>query len=375
MRKNYDAIVIGGGVNGGAIAFNLSKRGLKVLLLEKDRIASKASGAAAGMLGAQSELDGKDPLFQLAKTSRAMFSGLAEELKMTSGIDIELVNKGTLRFALTAQEQHLISTLHKHNGEYAELLTSEEVRKKEPALTNELLGAMFLEKDGQVAASQLTFGFLKSASQLGAVIKEYVEVYSFYFSQGKITGVASSEGDLLSSNVVVAGGAWSEKLLRKTGLQLETYPVKGECFSVLSEIPLLSSTIFTDTCYLVPKKDGRIIVGATVIPNTFNQQVTLEGISLLVENAKKLVPAISQCKWERAWAGIRPQTADGLPYLGEHPDFKGLYIATGHYRNGILLAPITGEVIADLVERKSPSIDISSFRVNRSIKKSNPIMR
>jgi glycine oxidase len=377
MNKTYDAIVIGGGVNGGAIAFNLAKRGMKVLLLEKDRLASKASGAAAGMLGAQAELDGEGPLFQLAKTSRAMFSGLAEELKTVSGIDIELVNKGMLRLALTdweQQEQRRIIKTHKQNGELAELLTGEEARKREPALSNEVMGAMYLEKDGQVAAPQLALGFLRSAIAFGSVVKEYVEVHSFHFSNEKITGVATNEGDFMSGNVVVTGGAWSEQLLMKTGLQLNIYPVKGECFSVRTENPLLSSTIFTQDCYLVPKKGGRIIVGATVISNTFNQQVTVEGISLLMKNAKKLVPSISEAEWEGAWAGIRPQTADGLPYLGEHPDYRGLFIAAGHFRNGILLSPVTGEVIADLIEGKSPSIDISSFRVDRSIRKTNSMM-
>ncbi|ANU09648.1 glycine oxidase ThiO [Planococcus antarcticus DSM 14505] len=378
MNKTYDAIVVGGGVNGGAIAYNLAKRGMEVLLLEKDRLVSKASGAAAGMLGAQAELDGKGPLFQLARASRTMFSNLADELKMASGIDIELVNKGMLRLALTDDEQqeyHRIIEAHRQNGELAEWLTGEEVRKREPALSSEIIGAMYLEKDGQVAAHQLALGFLKSASALGSVIKEYVEVHSFHFSNGKITGIATNEGDFLSDSVVVTGGAWSEKLLMETGLQLKTYPVKGECFSVRTEASLLSSTIFTNDCYLVPKKGGRIIVGATVIPNTFNQQVTVEGVSLLMENAKKLVPSIAQAEWEGAWAGIRPQTADGLPYLGEHPGYRGLFIATGHFRNGILLAPITGEVMADLVEGKSPPIDISSFRVDRSIRKTNLIMR
>lgn len=372
MNKPYDAIIIGGGVNGGAIAFNLAKRGMKVLLLEKDRLASKASGAAAGMLGAQAELDGEGPLFQLARTSRALFNDLADELNMISGIDIELVKKGMLRVALADREQqehHRISGIHKQNGELAELLTGEEARRREPALSNDVIGAMYLERDGQVEAPQLALGFLKSAPALGCVIIEYVEVHSFHIANGKVNGVATNEGDFMSSNIVVTGGAWSEKLLMKIGLQLKMYPVKGECFSVRTEFPLLSSTIFTPGCYLVPKKDGRIIIGATSVPNTFNQQVTLEGIFSLMENAKKLVPSISQSEWERAWTGIRPQTADGLPYLGEHPEYKGLFIATGHFRNGILLSPITGEVMADLIEGKSPSIDISPFRVDRSIRK------
>lgn len=372
MNKTYDAIVVGGGVIGGAIAYNLAKRGIKVLLLEKERLVGQASGAAAGMLGAQAELDGKGPLFQLAKTSRAMFRNLADELKMTSGVDIELVDKGMLRLALTDREQqehHRIFEAHMQNNELAELLTGDEARRREPALAKEVIGAMYLERDGQVAAPQLALGFLKSAEVLGSVIKEYVEVHSFYSLNGKITGVATNEGDFMSGNVVVTGGAWSEKLLKEMGLQLITHPVKGECFSVRTKVPLISSTIFTPGCYLVPKKGGRLIVGATVIPNTFHQQVTVKGISLLMENAKKLVPSIEEAEWEGAWAGIRPQTADGLPYMGEHPDYRGLFVATGHYRNGVLLSPITGEVMADLIEGKTPSFDISSFHLERLISK------
>ncbi|MFP3321686.1 glycine oxidase ThiO [Planococcus sp. SIMBA_160] len=378
MKTRYDAIIVGGGVNGGAIAFNLAKRGLKVLLLEKGLLANKASGAAAGMLGAQAELDAEGPLFHLARTSRAMFSRLSDELKMISGVDIGLMNKGMLRLSLTDREhvEHCkISKIHKQNGEAAELLTGDEARKREPALSKEIRGAMYLENDGQVEAPKLAMAFLKAASALGTVVKEYVEVHSFYFSNERITGVATNDGDFMADNVVITGGAWSEKLLKHTGIHLDTQPVKGECFSVLAETPLLSSTIFTDDCYLVPKRGGRIIVGATVLPNTFNEQVTVEGLSFLMEKAKKLVPSISQCEWESAWSGIRPHTADGLPYIGEHPAYKGLFIATGHFRNGILLSPITGEVMADLIEAKTPSIDISPFRIERCMKKGNPIQR
>ncbi|WP_394119908.1 glycine oxidase ThiO [Planococcus donghaensis] len=372
MNRTYEAIVVGGGVIGGSVAYSLAKRGMEVLLLEKDSLAGQASGAAAGMLGAQAELEGEGPLFQLAKTSRAMFNGLADELKIASGIDIELVNKGMMKLALTDREQQehrRILEVHRQNNEVAELFTGDEARRREPALANEVMGALYLERDGQVAAPQLALGFLKSAEALGSVIKEDVEVHSFHSSKGKIIGVATTEGDFMSDNIVVTGGAWSESLLMEMGLPLITHPVKGECFSVRTEVPLLSSTIFSSGCYLVPKKGGRIIVGATVIPNTFNQQTTVKGISLLLENAKKLVPSIEEAEWEGAWAGIRPQTADGLPYMGEHPDYDGLFIATGHYRNGILLSPITGEVMADLIEGKKPSLDISSFRIERLISK------
>ncbi|MEW9502869.1 glycine oxidase ThiO [Jeotgalibacillus marinus] len=370
MSDRYGAIVVGGGVNGGAIAYNLAKRGAKVLLLEKGRLASQSSGAAAGMLAAQAELDGEGTIFQLARKSRAMFTKLADEIKDTSGINIELKNKGMLKVALNEQEQQeykRVISIQQQHGEQADWLTGEEVRRKEPVLSDAVTGAMHIEQDGQVEAPQLALGFLKSAAARGVVIKEFVEVHNIQISDGKVMGVVTNEGHFMSEKVVVAGGAWSNKLLSETGLQLATYPVKGECFSVVTQCPMLSSTIFSHGCYLVPKQGGRIIVGATVKPRTFNQTVTIEGISLLMEKAKKLMPSIVEAEWEQAWAGTRPQTADGLPYLGEHPEYKGLFFATGHYRNGILLAPITGEVIADLVEGKTPSVNLAPFRLDRLV--------
>ena len=371
MSYVYDAIIVGGGVIGGSIAYNLSKRGGKILLVEKDRLASKSSGAAAGMLGVQAEMDAEGSLFKLARKSREMFPKLGGEIRETSGIDIELINKGMLKVAINEQQQQeykRIIAIQRQSGEQADWLTGEEVRRKEPALTDAIKGAIHFANDGQVEATQLTLGFSNSAAACGVVIKEFVEVFDLQLSKGKVIGVVTNEGYFASENVIVAGGAWSSKLLSKTGLELDIYPVKGECFSVVTQSQLITTTVFSPSCYLVPKKGGRIIVGATVKPRTFNHKVTVEGISILLEQAKKLMPSIIEAEWERTGAGIRPQTGDGLPYLGEHPVYKGLFIATGHFRNGILLSPITGEIIADMVEGKPTSLNLKPFRVDRLIK-------
>ncbi|MGE7760509.1 glycine oxidase ThiO [Peribacillus sp. NPDC097895] len=369
MNSIYDAIIVGGGVIGGSIAFQLAKRGKKVLLLEKDRLGSKASSAAAGMLGAQSELEADNPLFTLASKSRGMFPALAEELKDISGIDIELVNKGMFKVALTndqvAELKNMIK-IQQNAGLEAEWLPTADIRKSEPLLSDEIKGAMYIPKDGQVSATSLSLAFSKSATALGVDIKEFVHVSDFRTENGSVKGVVTNIGEFSSENVIVASGAWSAFLLEKTRINLDTYPVKGECFSVLADRPLLEKTIFSHGCYLVPKVGGRIIVGATVKANTFDQKVSMEGISTLIEKATRLLPAIKGTEWEKTWAGIRPQTGDGLPYFGEHPAYKGLFIATGHYRNGILLSPITGVLIADLVERKTKP-EWSAFRLNRSI--------
>lgn len=367
--NSYDAIIVGGGVIGGSIAFQLAKRGKKVLLLEKDRLAGKASSAAAGMLGAQAELEADDPLFILAGRSRGMFPALAKELKEASGVDIELVNKGMFKVALTnEQEAGLKKKINSQQaaGLEAEWLSPADLRKVEPLLSDELKGAMYIPDDGQVSAAKLALAFTKSAEALGVEIKEFVEVSDLRTENGVISGVVTTMGEFSSRNVIVAGGAWSAFLLEKSGINLNTHPVKGECFSVLTNRPLIEKTIFSDGCYLVPKVGGRIIVGATVKPNTFNQQVSMEGIASLIEKATRLLPAMKETEWEKTWAGIRPQTGDGLPYFGEHPACKGLFIATGHFRNGILLSPITGVLMADIMEGKQNQ-EWSAFRLDRSV--------
>lgn len=369
-QERYDAIVIGGGVNGCAVAYNLAKRGKRVVLLEKDRIGSKSSGAAAGMIAAQTELDEDGPLFSLARKSRSMFKNLAIELREVSGVDIELVDKGMYKVALTEeQEEELkgIIQIQTRLGEKAEWLTASELRLKEPALSTEVRGAMYVPKDGHVSAPQLTLAFASSAATLGAEVKEFIDVYSIEYENGQVKGVRTNEGLFSSENIIVCTGAWSKKLVEHTEIEIDAYPVKGECFSVKTHKPLVTGSIFSHGCYIVPKKGGRVIVGATVKPHTFDQKVTIDGVSTLMEKAIKLVPEIANAEWEKAWAGIRPQTGDGLPYIGEHPTIQGLFIATGHFRNGILLAPVTGELLADYVERKP--IDekiISAFRIDRS---------
>lgn len=372
MGLNYDVAIIGGGVIGGSIAFQLAKRGKKVVVLEKGKIAEQSSGAAAGMLAAQVEMGRETgPMFQLAIQSRAMFPQLAEELRERSGVDISLINKGMLRIATTqedAQELKEVMACQRQAGHFADWLTGDEVRKAEPALSDAILGAMYIEHDGHVLAPELAVAFHKSAAQLGADIREFAEVKSLLIEQGKVKGVVTHEVTIRCEQVVVATGAWSGQFMEQMNLHLPVYPVKGECLSVVTHRPLLQSTVFSHGCYLVPKRGGRLIVGATVKEHTFDRKVTIEGISALMERAKRLLPGIAHAEFEKAWAGVRPQTEDGLPFLGEHPEHEGLYLATGHFRNGILLSPLTGVLIADLIEGKEIiDLNLRPFQVERNV--------
>lgn len=365
-----DTIIVGGGVIGSAIAYYLALQGNKVVLLEKDRLASQSSGAAAGMLAAQAEMEQDGPLFAWAKQSRDMFPQLAAQLKEQSGIDIGLIRKGLLKLARTAEEaaqQQRAVRFQQAAGAEVEALTVEQAQKLEPSLSSSFQQAMYIPHDGQVSAPDLSLAFARSAIRLGVEVREGTEVRQLLQEGDRITGVRTPQETIYADQVVLATGAWSSSLLQQLDLQLPIYPVKGELFSVVAHPPLLETTLFTHGCYLVPKQQGRLIVGATMIEHTFDRSISLAGIKSLMDRALELVPGLAQAKWEKAWTGFRPQTADGLPYLGKHPQLDGVYVAAGHFRNGILLSPLTGQVMAELILKKplSSGLSLEPFRLDR----------
>ncbi len=370
VENSFEVAIIGGGVNGASIAYQLSKMGRKVIIIEKERLACQASSAAAGMLAAQAEIEQDGPLLQLALKSQAMFSTFASELFEYTGIDIEYVNKGTLKIAETeevAVEVIKQVTFQRNWDPSIKWLDETELREMEPSLSPSVSGGMYLPNDGHVQPAKLTQAFAKAAVYFGAEIREKTEVLSFIYENGQVKGVKTTNGVIHSEQVVVATGAWAAKLMRESGMNLRVFPVKGECFSIKTEQPMINRTIFSDKrCYLVPKRNGEIYIGATMIENTFDKKVTPEGIATLIERATQLVPQIKEAAWERVWSGIRPQTGDGLPYIGEHPGWKGLFVAAGHFRNGILLSPITGKLVADLLTgRLLDEALLSAFHLER----------
>ncbi|MGE6752621.1 glycine oxidase ThiO [Rossellomorea sp. NPDC071047] len=354
MIKQFDALIVGGGVIGCSIAYQMAKRGKKVLLIEKDRLAGKASQAAAGMLGVQTELKGDGPLYHLAKESRDMYPSLATDLKEISGMDIEYVENGMIKLARTEEEvQELVETASKApHGEQIRWLSPNILFSYEPHLSKGVAGGLYIPKDGNVSAPKLTQALGSASILQGAEISEYTDVYDFMKERNKITGVRTSKGDFYADETIVAGGAWSRFLLDRLGMKFKSYPVKGECFSVKVPGKIVERTIFTEGCYIVPKAGGRLLIGATEHPHTFDETITTGGLMNLIHLATSILPELVDAKWEKAWAGIRPQTEQGVPFMGRSEKWKGLSIATGHYRNGILLAPITGVIMADLIEGK-----------------------
>ncbi len=373
MGKVFDVAIVGGGIIGSTIAYQLAKTGKKVVILEKSSLACQASSAAAGMLAAQAEIEHDGPFFQLALKSQSMFPAIASELLEYTGIDIEFVNKGMLKIAETEDMAVNLKNqvvFQRSWDSSIQWLDSNELLQMEPNLAPTVAGAMYLPNDGHVQPTKLALAFAKAAVHFGAEIRENTAVHAFIDENGRVTGVHTSTGEIYCEQVIVAAGAWAAKLMRETGIDLPVYPVKGECFSVKPEKPLINTTIFSDKrCYFVPKRNGEIYIGATVVENTFENNVTAGGIATLIDRAMKIVPNLHKAKWERVWSGIRPQTADGIPYIDEHPDLNGLFIAAGHFRNGILLSPLTGVLVAQLLNDSLQDHDrqlLSAFRIDRS---------
>ncbi|MBE5098515.1 glycine oxidase ThiO [Priestia aryabhattai] len=348
----YDHIIIGGGVIGCSIAYRLAKEGLSVAIFDAGK-AGKASMAAGGMLGAQNEFERENPLMEMALESRAMFPLLRDELLSESGIDIELRKAGLLKTAAKEADRDDLNKqfqfLSKKDASI-QWLEPEEVPEVEPYMTSQTAGAIFLEKDHQVKAPLLAQAFLKAALNAGVHIYEETTVLQLLIRQDRIVGIDTPIGSFYTGQVVNAAGAWSSQILAQTGFSLPVIPVKGECLSIrLNDAAPVKTVFAVDGCYMVPKRNKEVLIGATSIAGSFDTSVTARGMLSLLQRASHLLPVLNEGTVERTWAGVRPQAADQLPVMGPHPSIEGLHICTGHYRNGILLSPITGILIKEYV--------------------------
>lgn len=353
MKSHYDQIIIGGGIIGCSIAYQLAKRGCRVAIIEQGEIAWKSSSKAAGMLGAQAEIEQDGPLLQLALKSRKMMKNLAIELEQITGIDIGYVENGMLKMALSDSEiSHLENQtiFHQKWDSNVMFMDRKDIHRIEPSVSNHVLAGIWIPQDGQVNASSYTKAMACAAVHYGVDILEYTIFEQLHVVAGRVTGIMTSKGIIGCSNVVFTTGAWTGILANNYGLQLDVYPIKGEAVLVKPRKKIIERTLFSETgIYLCPKKDGHIYIGATSKVNSFSETVTAQGVHSLLHRAIEIIPAIGHAEYVKGIAGSRPQTVDGLPYMGEFPDLEGVYVAAGHYRNGILLAAVTGEWMADKI--------------------------
>jgi glycine oxidase len=364
--------IIGAGVIGLAIAWRLATRGTPVQVFDRGAAGAGASRAAAGMLAACAEAEpGEEALVALGREGQARWPAFAAELLAASGIDVELRPEGTLLLALTADDQARLThqlVFQQSLGLPLKWISAADTRRREPHLAGKLAGAVFSPEDTQVDNRKLVAALRVAAEAAGVRVSEYQPVSAISSRGGRVDGIILGDGTKVAADVVVlAAGAWARSIEGvDPKLRPPVRPIKGQMLALRMEAaaPLLSHVVWAPGAYLVPRRDGRLLVGATVEEKGYDTSLTAGGILTLLEAAWRAVPAVEELAIDEMWVGHRPGSRDDAPILGAGP-IDGLIYATGHHRNGILLAPITADAIARLVLDSAVEAVIRPFGIER----------
>jgi glycine oxidase len=364
-------LIIGAGIVGLGIGWRLAQRGAAVTLFDRAAAGSGASHAAAGMLAACAEAEpGEENLVALGRRSQALWPDFAAELQQLTGQPVDLRREGTLVVALTADDQARI----RHHLEFqrslglpVEWISAREARRREPHLAS-VAGAVWSPEDGQVDNRKVVAALKLACATAGADVREHRAVRRILVANGRAVGVEFADGTEQRGDIVVlAAGAWSRAIEGLPApLRPPVRPVKGQMIALQMDAaaPLVTHVVWGPKVYMTPRSDGRLIVGATVEEKGFDTTVTAGGVLALLEAAWRVFPGIEELPIAEIWVGHRPGSRDDAPILGQGP-VEGLVYATGHHRNGILLAPITADAISRLVLDGSVDPAIAPFGLER----------
>ena len=360
MPKSNDVTIIGGGVIGLTIARSLRRRGVpRVTVIESGDFGQEASWAAGGILAPQVEANEPDNFFRLACASRDIYPQFAADLKKESGIDVELDTTGTLYVGFSDADEAEFQRRfewQRREGFNVEWLGGDTARELEPCLSQKVRCALRFSDDYQVENRKLVQALLRANEKAGAHLVSKCEVNRLQIENGRVRGIETSQGLLPATTVVVAAGAWASNLT-----DVEIAPVRGQMLCFEAKPPIARHVIYSSHGYLIPRHDGRLLAGSTTEHVGFDKRVTADAVAKIKDMAFEIAPSIESLPLIDSWAGFRPKAIDGLPVMGRSPEIDGLIYATGHYRNGILLAPITGRLIADAIINDAEPLMLGPF--------------
>jgi glycine oxidase len=368
-HETANVVIIGGGVIGLTIARALSQRGVRdVMLIERGRPGGEASWAAGGILAPQVEVDHQDEFFRLACASRDLYPEFAESLKDETGVDVELDTVGTLCLGFTPSDEEELRRRHQWQtgaGLQVEWLTGDDARRLEPCVAANARCALRFPRDIQVENRRLVDALVRSNEELGVQLIINTAVTALRIKDKRVCGVETSNGFVAAPIVVVAAGAWSSLIDSPSLPPIQVEPVRGQMLCFSADPHIARHVNYSPRGYLVPRRDGRVLAGSTAERVGFDKRVTDDGVSAIRSMALEISAAIAGLPIIDSWAGFRPRAPDDLPVLGPWAEIGGLLYATGHYRNGILLAPITGLVIADAIVDGAFPANLKAFSPNR----------
>lgn len=373
--KTYDAIVVGGGIIGGSIALALAREKQRVLVLDRAEAGKEASWAAAGMLSPAPEnfalaAEAETTHFiPFAKASFALYPSFIEEVESLSHLPTGFRHDGTLEFFFGARgewERTETMRAYRRFGVTVEPISAAEARVKAPAANREVVAAAWVPDECTVEPRLLTPAVLAAAKASGAEVRQNSAVErALGLGPGAGNGAAGAVGvavggeEIQAANVVIAAGCFSSQIPEMSQFA-PTSPCRGQMIALQFELPENSPVLRSQSGYIVPRGNGRVVVGSTLENAGYAKQITPEGMNKILNAAAENIPALANAPILEKWAGLRPDTPDHLPIIGA-TGVKGLWMATGHYRNGILLAPGTATAMAGLILHGKSPIDIGYF--------------
>jgi glycine oxidase len=362
-----DVIIAGGGVIGCAIAYYLADAGAKVTIVERGEVGGEASGTSAGLLAPLELSVEQGPLPDLCLASLPLHPPLADALREETGIDVEYLRSGILRVTLSDEDADDLQALVKRQPAEGvmEWVDPEALRRLEPRLAA-TRGGVYSPQYHQVNAHRLTQALAQAAVARGAALRQGVAVTGFVTNGSRVTGVRTDDGSMTAGHVILAAGAWTAALGRRLGVALPVKPMRGQMLAFPDfSSPLRHILLGEDRGYLAPKVNGFLFVGSTVEDVGFRKNTTAKGLASLRRMAATLVPSLAYAEVASDWAGLRPGSPDDLPILGPVPGWEGLSVASGHFRKGILLAPITGRLMAQWLTQGKTETPLEAFSPGR----------
>ena len=364
MNKTSSIVVIGAGIVGCAVAYELARRGMHVRVLDRREVGQGATQASAGVLAPFIEAFDRRQLLELTSRSLGLYDQFVSQVVEDSGAAIQYARTVTLEVALDDAGLKRLKAIQKsceERGIRAELLKDRDLFSAEPHLSKSICGGLIVESHGFVGASDLTNALRRAAGAYGVTF-ETASAATRIAKNGSGIRIETAGDDFVCDTVVMAAGSWSSRVEIDGTTPVPIRPVRGQLIHLGWPAPVLTRVIWSPSCYLVPWSDGTVLVGATVEEVGFDERATVSGVRALIDATQTVAPEVSEASFLDARVGLRPATPDELPVIGASSVFPGLVYACGHFRNGILLAPLTASVIGDLLvdETQDEVLDLTT---------------